>query len=1198
MKSAISPRRGLATLLCAAALCAGLCANAAAQSALQPGQTERVFRDAAIDGETGRIYVAVYDRDAIWVFDPSTMQQVFEISVGEGPSALALNASTGVLACVNSMENTVSFVQLNSEAVIGTAAVEAGPVAIEAVQEGFVTVNPFDDSLTLLTPGASSPVLLKEGVPAVPSAVAAAGDLLVVGNRLSPELTLIPLTPGAGIRSIDIGAPAKALAPLDTDRVAVLTGTEVLIAEISSGKVLARAARTGQDLSADDRGLLLLSSNQILRLDDQLNETESFTLSGAAVSVHAARGLVIALNPKNRAWQWANTQGLAMGDRRGAASAAPAAETAVVATAPVKDEPAPATPETPIVEEAQPADVEAQPTVEAPEAAPAISPASTIMPQPVSAEPTPEIAPSAETAAPEAAPAPGDNIRSYPLQTGGIGAPSLIKPSASPLEPLTRRSIVDALQTPTQFGASEGGFNLTQLGETIENAKFDSMTGSADGAKEFQGNVVLQWGNLNLRSEEFRYRDDPFNLYAEGDVLITQESSSFAANSLDYTVPPDVAIEEPTIFEPPMDEESIRQAKIRQGTVETQGAQLIEPTRELSADYIKYNFADSTGTMQNARGRAGIYYYAAKELRILGPTSLEGEEVWVTTCDHNPPHYKIKMKTAVIENGQLTSGTTTRLQLGNANTPFFMPKWQRGGTGGRTWNLDFDSGRTAELGYFLNVGQRYEINPHLGAGPRVYVSEKEGVGLGFDADYDYTDAPTSPLYRSKGEVHTLYTTKDRSYVHAYHRWETENDLVLKMQLEQWSDENFYKDWYYESYRNRTTPRTFANLSYRQDGYIATGTAHLSTHGWINETEKWPEATFHLLERPLTKRLYLTFDTVNGYYHREPNAEDAARSVNVARLTYDFDLWNFLSVTPFIEAEASFYSKERDSDDSSTRLSPTAGVTVQTRFHKTYGGFWNFSHFRHVILPSVTYSYRPESSFDVGEVPRFDALDRVFGRSRLETKLDNVFYGRDAETGEVWQVGRISLYQGNDFWNEERKAEDYEVEIDVRPRPWWGMQLVGERNRTANDLSNLPFDFSVGLTRFLDRVTGLELEGTPFNFNDVFGDTNRVLAQLYYDKTPLGGKYSGRLGFAYTETRDLVFNREILYGMGYRINDNWGVGFEHRYDFEDRELRSQTYELRRSLHCWETAIRFRDRESGFDLDFEFNIKAFPGSRLKF
>ena len=43
---------------------------------------------------------------------------------------------------------------------------------------------------------------------------------------------------------------------------------------------------------------------------------------------------------------------------------------------------------------------------------------------------------------------------------------------------------------------------------------------------------------------------------------------------------------------------------------------------------------------------------------------------------------------------------------------------------------------------------------------------------------------------------------------------------------------------------------------------------------------------------------------------------------------------------------------------------------------------------------------------------------------------------------------------------------------------------------------------------------------------------------------------------------------------------------------------QEYELRRNLHCWEAAIRFRDRDTGWDIGFELSLVAFPGTGVKF
>ena len=107
-----------------------------------------------------------------------------------------------------------------------------------------------------------------------------------------------------------------------------------------------------------------------------------------------------------------------------------------------------------------------------------------------------------------------------------------------------------------------------------------------------------------------------------------------------------------------------------------------------------------------------------------------------------------------------------------------------------------------------------------------------------------------------------------------------------------------------------------------------------------------------------------------------------------------------------------------------------------------------------------------------------------------------------------------------------------------------------------------------------------------------------MSYLYYDDRQSGGKFNARLGYAYSATQQNVFNKEILYGAGYQIGEKWGIGFEHRYDFERDELTRQEYEIRRNLHCWEAALNFREREEGWDLSFQLNLVAFPGAKVKF
>jgi hypothetical protein len=238
--------------------------------------------------------------------------------------------------------------------------------------------------------------------------------------------------------------------------------------------------------------------------------------------------------------------------------------------------------------------------------------------------------------------------------------------------------------------------------------------------------------------------------------------------------------------------------------------------------------------------------------------------------------------------------------------------------------------------------------------------------------------------------------------------------------------------------------------------------------------------------------------------------------------------------------------------------------------------------------------------NVEDSPRFDAYDNVYGRSRIESKLDNVLMGRDVESGEAWQVARLTLYHGNDFWNEFRTADDYEIEVDVRPRPWWGVQLAGEHHVITGeaDIDN-PYFVQRTILQGYELVTGEPFDPeVAYRYNAQYGDYDRLLAFFYYDNRPFDGRTHGRLGFAYTATQGNVFNREILYGLGYELSDRWSLAFEHSYDLERSDLYRQRYEVRRVMHCLEGALQIRERGSGWDFGVEVSVTGLPGTKLKF
>lgn len=1157
-----------------------LASSASGQEAFERHDGDTQFRGAAIHAPSGTVFLAAYNRNEVWQANPATGERLAAIPVGKGPAALALSLDESVLACVNYLDGTLSLVRLADHSVYATVPCGKGACAAAALADGwFAVANSFADTVTLVNAAKPGETRTLE-VPGVPKAVAASGSTLAVATRAPAAVHFFKDNAQTPSAAVPIADAPLAIAAFGDAQFAVATKAGIIVADAARGTAVMRHEGAAVGVARDGDCLLVAGEAAVELLDAAWTPQSSIALPSAISALDARGGFIVAVSPQSAAWYSRGT------------IAAPTRQASAPAPQPPAPQPAAPPPAAPA-----PTVVEAQPVQEAP-------PAQTAA---VEVEPKrqPEPAPPAEKPAQEKTSAKNDRVpktmyRRVPMGGAETRAPQPGKrrPSTVPIAEPSRKSFFSAFAQPGDMTAPAGGFQPPDWTQPLRDIEGDEITGSFD-SDEFnaKGHVRLKLDTLDFMADEFMYNQVSGEMRANNNIRISQDQSFAEADNIAYRVPAASELPEPTLLQANLGEQEQAKRRLTLGHVDIANLYADEPARQLTAKRLEYDFAKQTGVIENAKGHAGPWYFSAEKMTVLGPGSVDAENVWISTCDHDPPHYKLRLKNMAIRDGQFAMGNQMRVQLGGATTPLYWPHWRlRGGAS----DFDFDSGRRAKLGYYVNMGQQFPITPDVSLGLRLFPTTKEGVGFGLETKYDFMEKPASRLFRSQGSAHVLYTTEDRGYYDFFHRHEITDDLLLLAQAEQWFDRDFYKDFFYQQYRNRTEPRTFANMTLTKPAYIATATVRKDTHGFIHETERLPEASFHLLERRLTDRLYFSFDTLDGYYERGPSKLHAARSSSTGRLTLDLDWGEALSITPFTELETTAYSDLARSDDSGYRLSTTTGLTLQSRFHKTYPGASGFSGFKHIIVPSVTYSYRPEPTLDVEETPRFDALDNVYGRSRIESKIDNVVFGRDAETGEIWQVGRLTLYQGNDFWNENRKSDDYEIECDIRPRPWWGWQMAGERHIIDNEYDlNEPYFLEREALEFYEWFTG-----RPWNPEDAYqydaryGDYSRFLSYLYYDDTNIGGNLNGRLGFAYAQTQSRKFNREVLYGLGYRLGENWGLAFEHRFDLERNQLARQRYELRRRLHCWDMTLRATGRESGWDIGVEFSIVAFPGTRVKF
>jgi hypothetical protein len=1145
------------------------------------------FKGGAIHGPSGTLYVSDYDQDKIIKIDLATKQIIGELKVGDGPTRLSLSDSGNHLACLNRLDQTISLIDLSLFQIKASPKMGAGPSDIASLPGGgFAVTNAFDDSLLLIDENAGQIAGEMMGFDGIPVAVASSGEYMAVGIREPNELVLFQKSSTDAFANISLPNPPRKILALVDGRFLVETIGGDLVTITSDNQTAEEyEGKTGKSYFDSDEGYLVIDGSEVSRLNNQSTVVATIRLDQPVSTAFSAGEVTV----------FVTLEGKLIVHGQGEVTT-PRLPIARIDEAPLTDQ-----------EDAPLAQTKAKPVDEPPVSPkePAVSPKEpAVSPrEPAESPKEPAVSPKepAESAletdtSPDGTGAPSRKkqkstkkkrtvgkmsfkSRFFPPATAGDrGRPARasimgLRPHAPELSAQSEGNIKTTLNDALSLAQPGGLFNV-DLPETLvidaDDALIDGETGDSIG----EGNVQFNLGDAVANTDYVLFNKEDNHLILRGNVDVSSETSSLTADYLEVEAGKKIeATEESPLVGPPLIPIGWNppppSSSFETGILIADNLVLDEPERHIEAEHLELDMELSVGELRGAKGRIGPIYFNADSLRILGPADAEGEEVWVTTCENEVPHYRIRMKTVAVRDGNVVFGSEAGFQLGKFSTPFFIPR-----IGGldlsreHPLNLEFDMGRRSELGYFLNIAQWYALSPNVEGAIRLFPTTREGVGFGIDGKYDFMDEPSSPLFRSKGELQTMYTTEKRGYTQWYHRQELTPRTVLLGQWEQWYDRAFVKDFYNDIYEDRTGPRTFMNLTHTNNAQIFGLTASKATHDFTMETEKLPEATYHLLERRLFDNFYLSYDAAAGYYEHVPDDTDSTRLYQAARLSYDWNVKQGFNILPFAEVDTTWYSRVLSDQDPDSRITGTAGVTMQSRFQRSFAGRWGFSGLKHIVVPSVTYSFRPDGSLESDEVPRFDDFDDRPGRSRLETKIDNILLGRDAESKEVWAVARVAVYYGKDFWNESDDSTDYEIDMAIRPRPQWGIRTIAERH----DVNVEPGD------------TGDEL--------------SRVLAFAFYENDAMKNPWNGRFGFAYTDVGSTTINRELLYGAGYRINDKWAVSADHRYDLERNEISRQSYQIRRRLHRWEMGLRIRERDSGLDLGIEFSLIDFGGAKIRF
>lgn len=272
----------------------------------------------------------------------------------------------------------------------------------------------------------------------------------------------------------------------------------------------------------------------------------------------------------------------------------------------------------------------------------------------------------------------------------------------------------------------------------------------------------------------------------------------------------------------------------------------------------------------------------------------------------------------------------------------------------------------------------------------------------------------------------------------------------------------------------------------------------------------------------------------------------------SRVSLPLDVQAWATVTPSLGLEYTYYTRDLEGEAADRFLYNPKLDLVGPRFYRIYGAEGDRARFKHLLYPSVTYSYLPE--VDQTSQPQFDGIDRIGAENAVTYRLVNQVLGKFVDPEgkpSLRDVMRLDISQRYDF--------------DAAPGEDGVTRPMGE---VSADLDAIPFSW-------------LTLEGN-IGYDVNRGDTTTVNYGFEMAK-PEVGSLTLRRRHSTGQTVDYL-------EWGATLNPGaWKLSYRGRYDLAESIFVEQTAEATFTAQCWDATVTYIDREDDYQFRFLLNLK---------
>jgi len=600
---------------------------------------------------------------------------------------------------------------------------------------------------------------------------------------------------------------------------------------------------------------------------------------------------------------------------------------------------------------------------------------------------------------------------------------------------------------------------------------------------------------------------------------------------------------------------------------------LRSPQGTISSEKMNFNFETMTGDFAGAKIATPPYYGYGKKLAKIGENHIALERGYLTTCDLNKPHFRMKSKKIDIYPGDKAVARNLSLVAGKVPL-MYIPRYSQI-INDKKPRVIYTPGYDKQWGAFLLQAWRYYFNENFKGTIHLDYRERKDFASGVDLDYKIPKGGSGIIrtyYMLERPITSKHTWQERPSPTPEHerfkgewrhKWDIDDKTNAIWQYYRYSDLSFLKDYFEREYEKDREPQTFfvltralpsGTLSFRND---------VRVNRFLGAVDRLPEIGYDVTNQQLGETgVYLRNKTVySNLVSRDPSPTELRRKT--MRLDTDNELSypmkvGFVEFRPFVGGRETYYSRTKEPKNNGTiRGLFKTGSDMSTKFYKVWDvdtKIWGVEvHWlRHVVTPSVSYLFTTDPTLAASKLDSYDAVDRLSRSHSITFSLENKIQTKRDKVS----VDLVRAIVSSDFLLKEQEGtggfNNIKTDFEVKPADWLTFNADTDYSSLRDKLLSSNFDIYVHDPKNKEKWA--------------FG---------------LGKRYS------------LDVDDQITTDLNYKINSKWKMGIYNRFDIDHGIHKEQEYRITRDLHCWEMDINFNEtRGQGSEIWLIFRLKAFP------